>query len=99
MARPANTIPLLVNANATGSAQDWDGGRAVFMVEGTISGATLQLQYQSPQGTWLAVSGASATAAGASAAVEVPPGQVRCLVTGGTPSALYAWLKQTGVPG
>lgn len=97
MARPSNTIPLLTNANATGTAQNWDGGDCAFLAEGTIGGATLQLQYQSPQGTWLNVVGASMTAASLVQGLKVPPGQVRCLVTGGTPSALYAWIEQAGV--
>ena len=96
MSRPGNTVQLLNNATATGAAQSWDGGDCVFMAEGTFAGATLQLQIQSPQGTWLNVTGASLTAAGAVLNLKVPPGNVRCLVTG-TPTAMYAWLDQAGI--
>jgi len=45
---------LLTNASATGSAQNWKGGRGVFTLAGTVGGATITLQYLGPDATtWL----------------------------------------------
>ena len=85
---------LLDNASTTGPAVQWDGGRGVFSVAGTISGATVTLQYLGPDGsTWLTAA-TGLTAVGL-VAFELPPGRIRALVASGTPSGLYADANQS----
>ena len=80
---------VLNNANTTGAAVIWTGGKFLLAVAGNVSGATLQLQYLGPDNvTWLPV-GTAVTAIGTQV-LELPPGSVRMTVTGGTPSGLYA---------
>lgn len=90
-------VDLLSNASATGSAVNWAGGKGNFAVVGTFSGATVKLQALGPDGTtYIDVPNASLTAAGM-ALFELPAGQVKAVVTGGTsPSGLYA--KAARVP-
>jgi len=80
---------LLSNASVTGSAVGWGGGRGVFALAGTVSGATITLQYLGPDRTTWLTAAAALTAVGL-VAFELPPGQIRALVAGGTPSGLYA---------
>lgn len=85
---------LLSNASATGSAVQWDGGRGVFSLAGTVGGATITLQYLGPDGsTWLTA--ATALTAVGLEAFELPPGRIRALVAGGAPSGLYADANQS----
>ena len=87
---------LLSNASATGSGVTWGGGRGVFSLAGTVSGATITLQYLGPDGsTWLAAGSATTLTGVGLGAFELPPGQVRALVAGGTPSGLYANADQS----
>jgi hypothetical protein len=97
-----NLYTLLSNASATGASVNIRGGEYIFMAEGTASGATIALQVQSPNGTWSTVSVFSNSAVStttlpyAQTAVDLPAGAVRVLVTGGTPSALFAYLVGLG---
>lgn len=86
------SLPLLSNANATGVAFGWAGFRGSFVVEGTFGGATVKLQFQTPNMTWIDVdsSNAALTAPGM-VGFECPPGNIRAFVSGGTPSGLYAY--------
>lgn len=96
MALPDIELTLLSNVGATGLAFTLQrGGTFVFAVDGTFSSATVDLQMRSPDGSsWLTIGGdASLTAEGA-CIVEIPAGTYRAAVTGGTPSALYATLKE-----
>jgi hypothetical protein len=89
-------MKLLENVAATGSAAQWNGGRGAFALAGTVSGATITLQYLGPDGsTWLTVPNCALTAVGMVLGVELPPGKVRCLVASGTPSGLYASLERS----
>lgn len=81
-------LDLLENASATGSAFNWLGGRGKLLVEGTFGGATITLQVQSPNGTWLPVQ--TATAAN-TVNFFLPKGKIRAAVTGGPPSAMYVY--------
>lgn len=86
---------LLVNATATGSAVSWPGGRGSFMVVATDwSGATAKLQYKLPNGTWANVdtTNASFTTNGM-CGFELPPGDIRVEIAGGTPAGIYAYAK------
>lgn len=90
------------NISATGSAVQIKGGEYHFMVEGTAGGTTASLQVKSPNGTWADVSiysGSvvkSTTLPYSQAGVDLPAGDVRVALTGGTPSAVYAYLIGLG---
>ena len=95
-------IALLENAAATGSGVRWHGGRGVFYVHSaTFAGATIALQCSFDNSTWVAVDRAgdtycTLTAAG-HGAFELPPCFLRAAVTGGPPSAVYAYARGTRV--
>jgi len=95
-------IELLNNAAATGSGVRWHGGRGVFYVHSaTFSGATITLQCSFDNSTWVAVDRAgdtycTLTAAG-HGAFELPPCFLRAAVTGGPPSAVFAYARGTRV--
>lgn len=87
---------LISNGSATGSAVSWPGGRGTFVVEGTFTGATASLQFYSPNGTAIPVSMPNVatvvalTAAGA-LTFELPPCDIRAVLTGGTPTLMYCY--------
>ena len=91
----ATQVQLLNNASATGAAAIWPGGRGLLMCEGTFAGATVQLQSISPNGIWLNAPAAGVTAAG-TLAFELPPGQIRAAISGGPPSAMFAYATGMG---
>lgn len=83
--------PLLDNASATGSAVEWAGGPGVFRCAGTFGGATVTLQFLNANAsTWTAVGDDTTLTAAGAGYFTLPPCQIRALVAGGTPSALYA---------
>ena len=93
---------LGANINASGSAVAVKGGEYIFTVEGTAGGTTASLQIQSLNGTWsdIAIYSGSAvkttTLPYAQTGIDLPPGNVRVALTGGTPSAIYAYLVGMG---
>lgn len=69
----------------------WPGGRGVFALAGTVSGATITLQSLGPDGaTWLTAAAATTLTAVGLGVFDLPCGQIRALVAAGTPSGLYA---------
>ena len=84
-------VDLLTNASSTSAEKPWPGGRGTFEVSGTFGGATVYLQYMGPDGsTWL-VAGANTTLTAAGGGnFDLPEGRIRALVSGGSPSGLYA---------
>ena len=92
---------LLNHASATGAAVQWPGGRGVFTLPaGTISGATVKLQYSPDDGTtYLDVDRSGDTfvtftaVGGAGGLFELPPCLIKAAVSGGTPSGLYAYAQ------
>lgn len=82
-------VDLVSNASATGNGMTFVGGRSAFIAEATFGGGTVKLQAQSPQGTWIDVSGGSLTANGF-VLLDLPPGQYRANIA--TATAVYAWL-------
>lgn len=92
---------LASNASATGSAVAIKGGQYIFLVEGTVSGSTVTLQIKTPNDTWVDVTfygvDVSATVLPyAETEIALPAGEVRVALTGGTPSAIYAYLVGLG---
>ena len=96
-------LDLAVNgtaATANTVATRWMGGRGMFCVPAaTFGGGSVALQWKAPDGTFLTVkdingSNASLTAAGTTT-VELPPGEVKVLIT--TATGVYAYLYGTCV--
>lgn len=97
-----NTYTLLAAGSATGAAVPIKGGEYHFMFDGTISGATVSLQVQTPSGIWTDVqvfTGAVVkftTSPGNQSGIDLPAGNVRVAMTGGTPSGINASLVGLG---
>jgi hypothetical protein len=95
-------IALLENAAATGSGVRWHGGRGVFYVHSaTFSGATIKLQCSFDNSTWVDVDApgdayVTLTAAG-QGGFELPPCFLRANVSGGPPTAVFAYARGTRV--
>lgn len=93
------TITLLENGSATGASVPWPGFRGVLTAEGTFSGATLKLQYQTLRGTWVDVDATNAAlTSNGMFLFELPPGSIRIAVSGGPPSAIYVYASVTDGP-
>lgn len=91
-------VPLLTNASATGAAMDWPGGYLSFSCLGTFDGATVTLQNLGPDGTtWMDADSTTTLTDVGQANVLMPRGQIRALVAGGSPSALFAVAASVGV--
>jgi len=93
---------LLSNGSATGAAVMIRGGSYIVQFSGTISGATVSLQIQDGNGSWADVEVFTANAIRytvlpkAQTGVVLPAGNVRCALTGGSPSGIYAYLVGLG---
>ena len=85
---------LLSNSSATGTAVQWPGGRGLFALAGTVSGAMVTLQVMGPDAATYLTAATALTAVGI-VAFELPPGLIRALVASGSPSGLYASAEQT----
>ena len=87
-------LTLLDNASATGSPVRAIGGKYLFVEDGTLGGATITLEFHDDASAgWVPIAGTAQTSDSAQM-VELPQGQYRAGVTGGTPSALYASLHR-----
>jgi len=94
---------LLSNGSATGASTKILGGLYVFSAEGTVGGATISLQYQTPNGTWVTVGAVGGTTLIQSTTlpylatqIYLPPCNVRCAITGGSPTGIYAYINGVG---
>ena len=93
---------LLSSGSATGSAVAINGGEYIVYFDGTIGGSTVSLQVQSPSGTWIDVdvfTGSTVKYTSlprAQTGIDLPAGNVRCALTGGTPSGINAYLVGLG---
>jgi hypothetical protein len=87
-------LTLLSNAAVSGNPTLVPtGGRYVYAVTGTFGGTSSKLQMLGPDGTtYVDVPTTTLTAAGMPT-IELPAGcTVKTVLTGGTPSAMYATL-------
>jgi hypothetical protein len=87
----AQSLRLIDNANATGAAMTWRGGRGSFLVHAdTWNSATVKLQFLGPDHvTWIDAGSETTLAADGGGNFELPAGQLRAAVTG-SPTAVYA---------
>lgn len=90
------------NISATGASTAIKGGEYMFTVEGTAGGTTTSLQVQSLNGVWSDISVYSGSVVKSTTlpyvqtGISLPAGNVRVALTGGTPSAVYAYLVGEG---
>lgn len=91
-------VPLVVpNALAAGTAVSWPGGAAAFSaVSSNWNTATATLEVSGPDGvTQLTVGSSTTVTANAFVTpVYLPPGTYTVVVSGGTPTGLYAALDR-----
>lgn len=97
-----NQYALLENGNATGNAVAIKGGEYMVFFNGTIGGSTISLQVQSPSGAWIDVDVFTGSTVKYTAlprsqtGIDLPAGNVRVALTGGTPSGINAYLVGLG---
>ena len=88
-------LDLLSNASATGSTFQWPGGPGAFFCAGTFGGTSASLDVLMPDGTtWIAVTTGTTVGAAGGGNFMLPPAQIRCSLTGGSPTAMYAVAVQ-----
>lgn len=88
-------LDLLSNESATGTTQQWPGGPGAFFCAGTFGGTTASLEVLLPDGTsYLAVTTGTTVTSNGGGNFMLPPCKLRCSLTGGTPSAMYATAIQ-----
>lgn len=93
---------LLSAGSASGSAVKIPGGEYMVFFDGTIGSSTVSLQMQSPSGTWSDVEVftgqkvAYTTLPRSQTGIDLPAGNVRCALTGGTPSGINCYLVGLG---
>lgn len=93
-----NRVDLLTNISVAGNGAGfvWSGGAGAFVAEGTIGGSALKLQMQTPQGTWIDIDPAlTFSTLSNSYGFLIPAGQIRAVLTGGSPVNVYAWAIST----
>lgn len=84
-------IDLMSNASATGNSLIWPGGRGLFAADGTFGGATCKLQFLGPAGNWIDAGQYTTLTAAGGGNFDLPQGQIRAALTGGTPSGMFAY--------
>lgn len=98
----SSAYTLASNLSATGAAVAIPGGEYTFTAEGAPAGATVGLQMQTSNGSWVTVqvfTGSqvqSATLPFSQTGIDLPACNVRMVATGGAPSGLYASLVGLG---
>lgn len=87
-------VDLLSNVSSAGNGAGfaWVGGAGAFCAEGTLGGSSLKMQMQTPQGTWTDIDAAlTFTTLPSVYGFMLPQGQIRAVLTGGSPTGIYAW--------
>lgn len=93
---------LAINASATGNAVAVRGGEYVVFFDGNPGGATISLQIQSPNGTWIDASVFTnsiikyTNLPASQTGIDLPACNVRMAATGGSPTGIYAYLVGLG---
>ena len=92
MAGPTNGIILLLNAFATGSWLDWNGGRSSLIVSGSVFPTTLSLQCLGPDSITPVTVNPNNITQNSAIALDLPAGNYRMFMSGGAPNGIYANL-------
>lgn len=91
MASRAVVLCENVDAAVDSTPVAWQGGRSVIVIEAAAYGTTVKLQCQGPNGAWIDINGTTYSANQVTA-YDLPAGQYRMHITGGTTTDLYARL-------
>lgn len=94
MSSSKGKITLLNNVAATGSSFVWPGGTGVFMAEATWGGGSVSLEYQLPNGAWVAAGPETTLTANGGGVFELPPCNIRASVSVAT--GVYATATHRG---
>lgn len=93
---------LLANGSATGNAVAIRGGEYIVYFDGTLNGATVSLQTQALSGQWMTVEVFTAnpvsytTLPRSQTGIDLPAGNVRCALNGGSPTGVNCSLVGLG---
>lgn len=96
------TYTLGTALSATGASVQIPGGEYLFVVDGTVGGATVSLQVQMFNGTWTDISIYSGSKVSTTTlpygqtGIDLPACNVRVALTGGTPSGVNSYLSGLG---
>ena len=85
---------MIENGTATSAVTKWPGGRGVFMVGATWNGATIALHVGLPNGTFMAVNSNTTLAADGLGGFDLPPCDLKAVVSAATPAAVYATVAR-----
>lgn len=83
------------DAAGNGSAIPWAGGKGFCGLKGTVGGSTFTMEY-SPTGDtndWYTLNANESLDAVGTFIFELPRGFIRGVLTGGTPDAIYAYVR------
>ena len=87
-----NTTPIASNVSATTSGVLLKGGRCVLAISASSYGTTVQLQMLHIDGTWVSLN-QTTFSQNQVTPFDLPSGQYRIYINGGTTTALYATLS------
>jgi hypothetical protein len=79
----------LASGGAAAAAQNWPGGKAMFIAKATWGGGNVKLQMPAGDGTYVDVANSTLSADG-TLTVELPAGNVKAVIT--TATDVYASL-------
>lgn len=97
MQQGAAVLASNVSSVANQTGMEFIGGKAVVVVEATTYPTSLSLQTQGPSGKWVncnSLAGTSAITADGIVVYDLPRGQYRAAMSGGTVAALYMVLTR-----
>lgn len=88
----AQQVTLWINGSSANTTYMWPGGVGVFAATSSSwNSATVTLEWLGPDGATLIVAGTNTTCtANCNGVFYLPAGQIKAVVSGGTPTALYA---------
>jgi hypothetical protein len=92
VASAAATVQLWINGFSANTTYFWPGGIGVFAASSSSwNSATVTLEWVGPDGATLIVAGTNTTCtANCNGVFYLPAGKIEAVVSGGTPTALYA---------
>ena len=92
LAQAGAVINLWINGSSANTTYMWPGGIGVFAaVSSAWNSATVTLEWIGPDGSTLIVAGTNTTCtANCNGVFYLPAGKIEAVVSGGTPTALFA---------